>query len=71
MTDAAYPHKAVAFRIHDIFDVPSELTSIDCVMQGADNFQKEFKQLRRSFRFNEYKEIREQNPPTNPFARVS
>ncbi len=40
-------------------------------MQGADNFKKEFKQLRRSFRFNDYKEIREQNPPTNPFARVS
>ncbi|BDA41368.1 probable ubiquinol oxidase 4, chloroplastic/chromoplastic at C-terminar half [Coccomyxa sp. Obi] len=37
---------------------------------GADNFRKEFKQLRRSFRFNEYKEIREQNPPTNPVARV-
>lgn len=41
------------------------------VMQGAENFRKEFKQLRRSFRFNEYKEIREQNPPTNPVARVS
>ena len=39
--------------------------------QGADNFRKEFKQLRRSFRFNEYKEIREQNPPTNPISRVS
>lgn len=42
-----------------------------CAAQGADNFRKEFKQLRRSFRFNEYKEIRAQNPPTNPVSRVT
>ena len=40
-------------------------------MQGWDNFRKEAKQLRRSFRFNEYKEIRAQNPPRNFFTRVS
>ncbi len=39
-------------------------------MQGWDNFRKEAKQLRRSFRFNEYKEIRAQNPPRNFFTRV-
>ena len=40
------------------------------MMQGWDNFRKEAKQLRRSFRFNEYKEIRAQNPPRNFFTRV-
>lgn len=40
------------------------------MVQGWDNFRKEAKQLRRSFRFNEYKEIRAQNPPRNFFTKV-
>jgi hypothetical protein len=38
--------------------------------QGWDNFRKEFKQLRRSFRFNEYAEIRSASPPKDFFSRV-
>ena len=41
-----------------------------CLLQGWDNFRKEAKQLRRSFRFNEYKDIRAQNPPRNFFTKV-
>ncbi len=40
------------------------------LLQGWDNFRKEAKQLRRSFRFNEYKDIRAQNPPRNFFTKV-
>ena len=38
--------------------------------QGWENFRKEFKQLRRSFRYNEYQEIREASPPTGFVSRV-
>ena len=41
------------------------------VVQGAENFAREFKQLRRSFRFNEYKSISEVNPPNNPIEKVT
>ena len=41
------------------------------LLQGADNFAREFKQLRRSFRFNEYKSISDVNPPRNFLERVS
>ena len=41
------------------------------VVQGAENFAREFKQLRRSFRFNEYKSISEVNPPNNPLEKVT
>ena len=40
------------------------------LLQGWDNFRKEAKQLRRSFRFNEYKDISAQNPPRNFFTKV-
>ena len=43
---------------------------MNCLLQGWDNFRKEAKQLRRSFRFNEYKDIRAQNPPRNFFTKV-
>ena len=39
--------------------------------QGWENYQKEFKQLRRSFRYNEYGDIRKLNPPTTFVGRVS
>jgi len=35
-----------------------------------DNFKKEFQQIRRSFRFNEYAEISRANPPSNVFERA-
>ena len=38
--------------------------------QGWENFRKEFKQLRRSFRYNEYQEIREASPPTGFVSQV-
>lgn len=38
--------------------------------QGWENYQKEFKQLRRSFRYNEYSDIRKLNPPTTFLGRV-
>ena len=38
--------------------------------QGWENYTKEFKQLRRSFRYNEYKDIRKLNPPTTFVGRV-
>ena len=41
------------------------------VVQGAENFAREFKQLRRSFRFNEYRSISEVNPPNNPIEKVT
>ena len=41
------------------------------LVQGGDNFAREFKQLRRSFRFNEYKSISDVNPPRNFVERVS
>ena len=41
------------------------------MVQGGDNFAREFKQLRRSFRFNEYKSISDVNPPRNFVERVS
>lgn len=69
--DAAHPHKALTVMLYGLIDVACAIDKINLSIQGADNFRKEFKQLRRSFRFNEYKEIREQNPPTNPVARVS
>ncbi|DBA97712.1 TPA: hypothetical protein ACH3X3_012597 [Trebouxia sp. C0006] len=37
---------------------------------GGDNFAREFKQLRRSFRFNEYKSISDVNPPRNFVERI-
>lgn len=43
----------------------------DVLLQGGDNFAREFKQLRRSFRFNEYKSISDVNPPRNFVERVS
>lgn len=39
-------------------------------MQGLQNFAKEYAQLRRSFRFNEYKEISTANPPKDPLSKV-
>ena len=44
---------------------------LKCCLQGGDNFAREFKQLRRSFRFNEYKSISDVNPPRNFVERVS
>ena len=38
--------------------------------QGWENYRKEFKQLRRSFRYNEYSDIRELNPPTTFVGRA-
>lgn len=37
---------------------------------GGENFAREFKQLRRSFRFNEYKSISDVNPPRNFVERL-
>lgn len=39
--------------------------------QGWANFKKEFQQLRRSFRFNEYQQITAANPPKNPVTKVA
>lgn len=39
-------------------------------LQGWDNFKKEFQQLRRSFRFNDYAKIAEASPPKGPAAKV-
>ena len=41
------------------------------IVQGWDNFKKEFQQLRRSFRYNEYAEISKANPPSNALEKVS
>ncbi|KAK9834268.1 hypothetical protein WJX81_001729 [Elliptochloris bilobata] len=38
---------------------------------GWENYRKEFKQLRRSFRYNEYSDIRNLNPPTTFLGRLS
>ena len=38
--------------------------------QGWENYKKEFRQLRRSFRMDEYSTISQLNPPRNPAARV-
>ena len=48
----------------------AELRCCVPIQQGWDNFRKEFKQLRRSFRFNEYGEIRSAAPPKTFVARV-
>lgn len=37
---------------------------------GIDNFRMEFKQLRRSFRFNEYAAFHEASPPSNTVQRL-
>ena len=47
------------------------MTMWGALLQGGDNFAREFKQLRRSFRFNEYKSISDVNPPRNFLERVS
>ena len=39
-------------------------------MQGWDNYKKEFRQLRRSFRTDEYNTISDLNPPTGFFGKV-
>ena len=44
--------------------------SLDMSVQAWDNFKKEFQQIRRSFRFNEYAEISRANPPSNALERV-
>lgn len=46
------------------------VTASTCA-QGWENYRKEFKQLRRSFRYNEYGDIRKLNPPTTFVGRVS
>ena len=51
-------------------DMPDMLLLFGAV-QGGDNFAREFKQLRRSFRFNEYQSISAVNPPRNFIERVS
>ena len=38
--------------------------------QGWDNYKKEFRQLRRSFRVDEYNTISDLNPPTGFFGKV-
>jgi hypothetical protein len=40
------------------------------VLQGWDNFRQEWKQLRRSFRYDEYKRISALNPPQTPLGQV-
>eukprot|EP00884_Botryococcus_braunii_P010314 jgi/Botrbrau1/19284/Bobra.0073s0027.1 len=38
---------------------------------GFQNFAKEYAQLRRSFRFNEYREIARANPPRDPISKAA
>ena len=38
--------------------------------QGWDNYKKEFRQLRRSFRVDEYNTISDLNPPTGFYGKV-
>lgn len=40
-------------------------------MQAWNNFGQEWKQLRRSFRYDEYKKIAEANPPQGPIGKLS
>ena len=53
------------------FSFLSTCSNLNFCLQGGDNFAREFKQLRRSFRFNEYKSISDVNPPRNFLERVS
>jgi hypothetical protein len=39
-------------------------------LQAWDNFKQEWMQLRRSFRFNEYRKISTLNPPQGPVGKV-
>lgn len=40
-------------------------------MQGFENFKKEFEQLRRAFRFDEFETVTNASPPTNPVTKAS
>lgn len=38
--------------------------------QGFENFKKEFEQLRRAFRYDEFENVTNANPPSNGFEKV-
>ena len=39
-------------------------------MQGYENFKKEFEQLRRAFRYDEFETVTNASPPSNPATKV-
>lgn len=40
------------------------------VPQGFENFKKEFEQLRRAFRYDEFETVTNASPPGNPVTKV-
>lgn len=49
---------------------PCGLTKRRLFRQGLDNFKKEFEQLRRAFRYDEFMNVTNANPPSNKFEQV-
>lgn len=49
---------------------PTHLLRAASELQGAANFKKEFEQLRRAFRYDEFETVTNANPPSNAVQKV-
>jgi hypothetical protein len=48
-----------------------QLLTAAVALQGIENFKKEFEQLRRAFRYDEFETVTNANPPSGAIQKVS